>query len=457
MSEISGTPSRSKYNLKQFTTVSNASSALLDIGSVAGDVQTISVSDTNSPSHFTVETLSGGSGYTNGDYTGQATTTTGSGSGMTVDISVVGGTVVSCVINAQGSGYDPNEVITIDGPGGSNATFTIDDTDLDSARSQMHDIIHVTGSSNIFLASNPNLPASAPANILSGCRVFKLTDGTNEEFYRVFLYTHDNHGVTVGTGTTKAELYAGTRDVSMSAANNIFAEPLVVHSKPSGTKHRVVTGETGNAFSGVSIAGESALSGSGILRFPVDIVSTATTDLQVGDEIVMPEGVKGELTDFSIAEWGYYFALDEDTLIFYSDMQFTKLATKRPLISATDRTFQALGYEGGNVSGTDQFASGVTVNPNSMSLTGSYTEEQKVSRNVTAIEFYTTAADCFIQFGRKTTGVAFLSAEGDYTSAPTIFVAQDRPTVIPFDTGSYLGFRAKSGTSSDTLYWNYVR
>lgn len=456
MSEISGTPNRAKYNLKQFTTVSGASSALTDVGSLADDIQTITVPDSNSPDHFSVQAITdAGSGYTNGDHLNVATTG-GSGTGMTVDITVSGGSVTVCTINSQGSGYlaHPVNDLGINGAGGTNAKFTIDDSDLDTARSQMHDIIHTTGSTNIFLAENPTLPASDPANILAGCRVFKLTDGTNEAFYRVYLYTHEGHGITVGTGTTKAELQAGTRDVGMSAAYNVFGEPLVIRSKPSGTKHRVLSGEIGSSYSGINITGESISSSGGILRFPFDIVSTANTDLQVGDEIIMPEGIKGELANLSVPNFGYYFALDEDTLIIYSDRVY---GNTELLISATTQTFLGLGKEGGAIGGTDQFASGVTVNPNSMSLTGSYTDEQVVPRGIVAIELYASAADCFVQFGKKPTSTTFGSAQGDYTSAPTIFIAQDRPTIVPFDTGSYLGFRAKSGTSSDTLYWNYVR
>lgn len=61
-----------------------------------------------------------GSGYTDG--TGVATTTTGGGSGLTVDIETKGGEVFKVTVNASGSGYVADDTITIS-TGGVNATL----------------------------------------------------------------------------------------------------------------------------------------------------------------------------------------------------------------------------------------------------------------------------------------------------------------------------------------------
>eukprot|EP00729_Bicosta_minor_P004674 gene4674-33951_t len=64
-----------------------------------------------------------GSGYTPG--LAVATTTVGTGSFLTVDITASGGVVTAVSVNSVGHGYAVNDVITID-QGGIDATFTID-------------------------------------------------------------------------------------------------------------------------------------------------------------------------------------------------------------------------------------------------------------------------------------------------------------------------------------------
>jgi len=65
----------------------------------------------------------GGSGYTAANNV--ATTTTGSGSGLTVNTTVVANAVTAVAIgNSAGSGYKPGDTVTITG-GGANATLTV--------------------------------------------------------------------------------------------------------------------------------------------------------------------------------------------------------------------------------------------------------------------------------------------------------------------------------------------
>ena len=60
---------------------------------------------------------------------GGVTTSGGSGSGLRVNLVIVGGSVTRIVVNTRGSGYTVGDVITINdaaaNPGGTNATFTI--------------------------------------------------------------------------------------------------------------------------------------------------------------------------------------------------------------------------------------------------------------------------------------------------------------------------------------------
>lgn len=74
-----------------------------------------------------------GTGYVTA--TGVATTTTGSGTGMTVDIVAVGGNVTSVTINDPGFGYTLNDVITIVQGGTASDDETATVTDLASDKS----------------------------------------------------------------------------------------------------------------------------------------------------------------------------------------------------------------------------------------------------------------------------------------------------------------------------------
>jgi len=66
--------------------------------------------------------LAGGTGYNTA--TAVATTTTGNGAGLTVDITASGGVITAVVINADGSGYAVGDTITITG-GGGDATIDV--------------------------------------------------------------------------------------------------------------------------------------------------------------------------------------------------------------------------------------------------------------------------------------------------------------------------------------------
>jgi hypothetical protein len=65
----------------------------------------------------------GGTGYTGA--TGVATSTTGDGTGLTVNTTDTGGVITAVAINAAGSGYKLGDTVTVGG-GGGNATLTID-------------------------------------------------------------------------------------------------------------------------------------------------------------------------------------------------------------------------------------------------------------------------------------------------------------------------------------------
>ena len=87
--------------------------------------------------------ISGGTGYTAAS--GVVTTSSGSGTGLTVDTIVESGVVTSFTVNAVGSGYIVGETITISG--GTGATFTVTNVDIPNTEERGCVILHTSNNS----------------------------------------------------------------------------------------------------------------------------------------------------------------------------------------------------------------------------------------------------------------------------------------------------------------------
>ena len=102
--------------------------AINDDGTGFTTSDTITIANANATGVKTLGAISAaGTGYTEGSATGVATTSSGSGTGLTLDIVVdASGNVTSATINNDGSGYAASEVITITG-GNADATVPVSD------------------------------------------------------------------------------------------------------------------------------------------------------------------------------------------------------------------------------------------------------------------------------------------------------------------------------------------
>ena len=101
----------------------NVRPGITTTGSGTGSGLTVDITVTfggASSDHVTI--TSGGTGYS--DASNVSTTSSGNGSGCTVDTTTIGGAVSAISINSAGSGYKDGEVLTV--AGGSAGTFTLD-------------------------------------------------------------------------------------------------------------------------------------------------------------------------------------------------------------------------------------------------------------------------------------------------------------------------------------------
>jgi len=130
LAEFTGDGSTTAFSVPFLLKEENGIKVTLDGARQASTTYTVTSNDTQStvtfdtaPDGHTVKQLFGGTGYTAA--TDVATTSSGSGTDLTVDTTVVGGVITAVTVNDQGTGYKPNEVITISG-GTISATFLID-------------------------------------------------------------------------------------------------------------------------------------------------------------------------------------------------------------------------------------------------------------------------------------------------------------------------------------------
>lgn len=374
MSEISGTPTRPPFVPKFFSTVTTAANAVLEVGTLTGDV------------------ISAG-------LTGHAS--------------------------------------------------------LNDALDAFHGIVTAAGDANAFKSAATGEAPSSITNLKNGIKVYQVEGGGTTRYFRTFLFSRDGHGKTVGGGTTAAELKAGTEDTGGSIVADIFAESHAIVLKDTDARiHRISAGYGSGGYTTLMIDGVTTNLDGGTLHFLADIKSNADTTLEVGDEIYMPAGVRGEIANVSLIGWAYHYVLDEDNIVLYT--QQTLQTSPVNLSSATDKSLVGLGRDGGNPSGTDEFSSAVKINPTSLAITNSLSSPQVFPRNISGIVLFASASHVEIQFGEKQVG-RYSASGGSYTNAQSIIVPQDTQTYIPLNTGEFVDFKAKSGTSSDTLYWHFVR
>ena len=433
MSTIGGTASNNEMQHKSFLTPATRNNAILDYGSVASDVVEIeggtadeafqnlldvvaapspnnpfNTGDTNQSPSSTVNLLNGlkvykvtstaghvlqaeitsaGTGYSETG-SGVATSYGGAGTGCQVQVISVGdsvphvGKVTGVKITANGSGYSDGDVLTISG-GGGNATITI------KTVAYFRTLLYVQESHGVSSFTSTVAELKAQGLSYSGSQVTSVSNGETD---------YSNIGVTLP---------------------NIFDEPLTVVSKPTATSHRVIVGQARNPHA--TIAGRRQSSGggfpnpfgllsglNGIIYSAIDIVcQNADNALEVGEQITFPAHIRGTPSD-NPAFFSFGHVLDEDHIVMFTNLKaatnadLSQPAVPTFLSSASDRFFLGLGFENGDPTGTDQFASPVIVNPQFLQILGTeYTNGGTlvIPTHVKRIALYPKDHDAFLRRG----------------------------------------------------------
>ncbi|AOO18150.1 structural protein [Cyanophage S-RIM12_Sn_07_0910] len=149
-------------------------------------------------------TLTSGAGYTDGTYTEVATTSSGVGTGLTVNITVAAGAVTQVSINGAGVGYASSEVITIAG-GTTSATIAVSTI----SGFNINELISVGATG--FTATLTQITPIVNLNLFSFNEQIKNLTGKIAVVEEVNLETGDSVPLadlryTVGAGTSSIEL-----------------------------------------------------------------------------------------------------------------------------------------------------------------------------------------------------------------------------------------------------------
>ena len=209
---------------------------------------------------------------------------------------------------------------------------TVNGADSTAAHTALYNIIHAAGSNNPFKSGDTSSPPTADANLLSGCKVYKVVDdsgATVTEYWRAYLYTADDHGLPVGSGSTIQNLV----DSRLDATGSMYAVGASFTVRPFMESLRVLENfkdadntyyarcNLGGTRGGYAVIVGPATIGGGVLNGLFDVQVSREEDLPLaGEEIVMPAGIDGATMNVAAMNLFMYYVLDEDNIVLYTDL-----------------------------------------------------------------------------------------------------------------------------------------
>ena len=280
---------------------------------------TISITNPNAGGVSTLNlgTLSGGTGYANG--TAIATTSSGSGTGATLDITTSNGVITNATVNAAGSGYAIGETLTIANANASGAKT------LGSISNGGTGYSNATGVATTSAGSGTGLTVdlTTSSGVVTGVTI--NNDGAGYAASEVITVTNANaSGVktlgsisAAGTGYTTASGVATTSsgsgtgltvDVTVSAGG---VASLTINNDGSGyAASDTITVTNANA-SGVRTMGSITAAGSGYTEGTTTGVTTTASGSGTGLTLDVTADASGNVTSIAINNDGSGYAASE--------------------------------------------------------------------------------------------------------------------------------------------------
>ncbi|AOO02099.1 hypothetical protein Np151112_088 [Synechococcus phage S-RIM2] len=237
------------------TLVGTQSTSRLTVTSVVGDSIFGFITQGNVGIVNTLDgsSLTGGAGYTDGTYTNQATTSSGAGSGLTLNYTVVSGAVTSVTIgNNSGVAYVNNETITI--PGGTTSA-TIDVLQASGFAVAELTTVGATG----FAANLADITPVTNLGLFNFSETISNLEGNTAVVEEVNLETGENTPIaelryTIGAGTTSIEVvdpaqendtFVAASEFTIGANYQLGAEIITLQGVTVGTDSTVLNVQRG--------------------------------------------------------------------------------------------------------------------------------------------------------------------------------------------------------------------
>ena len=259
-------------------------------GYLIGDTLTLTNPNLGGVSTLNLGTLVGGTGYTTA--TGIATTSSGSGTGATVDITATNGVITNVTVNAAGSGYANGETLTIANANASGVK-TLGSIATAGTGYSAGTVATTASGSGAGLTVSITVDGSGA---VTGATI--VNDGLNYAAAETITLTNANasgvktlgtisaagtgytEGTTTGVATTSSGSGTGlTVDVTANASGNVTAVAINVDGSGYAASEVItITGGGGNATIPVSaIHGNGATIPVSAIHGTGATLNTATT------------------------------------------------------------------------------------------------------------------------------------------------------------------------------------
>jgi hypothetical protein len=310
--------------------------------------------------------------------------------------------------------------------------------------------------------TDTTLPMSAPVNIAGSANVIKIVSTNTSigtKFYRPFLASFDDHGITIGDGTSALELNLGTRDLGFSPSHFFFqGMSQEVYDSPSTSSVRFILRAAAGNSQWTGSLGNLTSSSRGTIR-PLITLNTANKHiLSAGDPIILSTDWEG----LSVSEGAshasrfYYRAVDADNLCFFTDVLMSDGTTA---LTATTDVFDSLNHALSGAGGKSFPNEPIRINPGSFPAmykiadgTSLLRTQQGMSQQLdpryTKI-MVTCKKDINVLLAETNTSSTAFNTPEILDSAPVYFIPANTPTILRYATGLYCGIRAEIAHSSD--------
>ena len=186
---------------------------------------TVTIANANASGVKTLGAITAaGTGYTQGTTTGVATTSSGLGTGLTVDVTAdASGNVTAVAINNDGLNYAASDIVTISGEGNGDATCTVSAIHGNGATVPIS-AIHGSGATLTVSAIHGSTSTVDIATIFTAATVNTSTTYTNATFDLSDIATMEIGATITGStsGTTATITALGAADVTVDNVDGFF-------------------------------------------------------------------------------------------------------------------------------------------------------------------------------------------------------------------------------------------